>query len=165
MMTIFHSRMSPKITWSAEEEAFLSENYPERGANYCVDNLDRWGYTAVRTKVQKMKLRLLPGVKARINEEVGKKRESAKAVIVDALIRKHHDDKHAEEIAFMAGVKRYYIHNRARRLGITVIHAEPGRRRPRKTLRQQMEKRNGEIGCLAMFMPWVKCRSIDVELI
>ncbi len=146
--------MSPTVTWTEEEEAFLIKNYSERGTHYCVDNLERWGYLAVRSKIQKLKLRLLPGTKARINVEVGKKREGAKAVIVDSLIRNHGHEKSAEDIAIMAGVKRYYIHFRAKKIGLTVLHSESKRRISTGSIRKQMEKNLSDIEKLALYRRW-----------
>ena len=143
--------MKPVHIWTDDEIAFLVKTYRLRGTHYCVDNLDRWSYIQVRAKIQKLKLTLDPGTKSRINVERGKRRETADAKIVDALIRKYHDEKTAKDISITAGVKRYYVHFRAKKLGLKLLHAETARRKTKKTIREQMEGNLNDIEKLALY--------------
>lgn len=90
--------------WTHEEDQFLADNYPERGAVYCAVQLGRSG-AAVRSRVRYI------GVRQRQNPAPFTPDE-------DEYLEEHFGKRRVADIAEVLGRKEPSVRHRARTLGL-----------------------------------------------
>lgn len=90
--------------WTREEDQFLADNYPVRGAVYCAVHLGRSG-TSVRSRARYI------GIYQRKNPVPFSEYE-------DEYLREYFGKRRADDIAEVLGRKEASIINRARTLGL-----------------------------------------------
>lgn len=90
--------------WKHEEDQFLADNYPERGAIYCAVQLGRSG-AAVRSRVRYI------GVRQRQNPVPFTSEE-------DEYLEENFGKRRADDLAEVLGRKVASVRHRARTLGL-----------------------------------------------